>query len=71
MFKKELSLSHKLKFCNSFLSVQSTGVKLRYFKLRLFNPTEVIVSAIMGCKDIRIRKSEFVAKNQFLVLVSF
>ncbi len=35
------------------------------FKLRLFDPTELIV-ATFGCKDIGIRKSEVVAKTQFL-----
>ena len=54
------------------ISLQSDGVNLYYFKLRLSDITEFIVWNIylrystMGYKDIGIRKSEFVAKTQFL-----
>ena len=53
--------------------MQPDGVKLWYFKFRLFNLTEIIVwkfeslrSATLVCNEIGIRKSEFVAKTQFL-----
>jgi len=43
------------------LSLQPYDVILWYLKVKLFDLTECI-----GCKDIGIRKSEFVAKTQFL-----
>ena len=51
------------------ISLQSDSVNLWYLKLRLFNlihNLKYLRSAIFGSKDIGIRKSEFVAKTQFL-----
>ena len=67
---KELSFRHKLKFLNPYIFatrcsrplifqtmnyVRSNSLKLKYYR---FKPS--------GCKDIGIRKCEFVAKTQFL-----
>ena len=54
--------------------MQTDGVDCWYFKLRLSDLTEYIVSNIKGsnlsgCKDKRIRKWAFVAKTQFLCSV--
>ena len=51
-----------------FMSLQLDGVHLLYFKLILFNITEFITwkSKALGCKDIGVRYSGFVAKTQFL-----
>ena len=72
---KELSLCHKLKFSNPNIfatqcrrpqifqtmnSVRSNSVSLKYQR-----PTP------SGCKDIGVRKFEFVAKTQFFCYISF
>ena len=47
--------------------MQPDGVDLWYFKLRIYDLPELIVWNIKGLgKVIGIRKSEFVAKAQFL-----
>ena len=50
--------------------LQPGGVNLGYFKFGLLDLREFIVcnlrSTKSGCKDIKIRKSKFAAKTQFL-----
>ena len=47
--------------------MQPDGGNLWYFKLRLFDLTELIFESLrLGCKDIGFRKSKFVARIQFL-----
>ena len=48
------------------ISSQPDSVILWYFKLRFFDNYQFEISPTLGCKDIKIRKSEFVAKSQFL-----
>ena len=70
LFAKELSLCHKLRFCNPYIfatqcrrplifqtmhSVRSNSLSLKY---QGFSPS--------GCQYIGIRKYEFVTKTQFL-----
>ena len=43
------------------ISLQSDGVNLWYFKLRLFDLTRIHI-----CKDVGIRKSDYVANTRFL-----
>ena len=58
------SLRHRLKFSNP-ISLQSNGLNLWCFKLRLFGLTKIVWN--IGLRhDIGIRESEFVAKTQFL-----
>ena len=49
------------------LCLQHESVNLWYFKLKLFDVTELIFLNIKGLRywDIVVRKSEFVAKAQF------
>ena len=75
MLTKELSLQHKIKYLN-----------LNIFRTRCCKPlifqTQIVLCyrihslkylryATFGCKVIVIRKSEFVAKTQFLCFVTF
>ena len=46
--------------------MQPDGGNLRYFKLRSFDLKEFIVLNIQGCKNLKIKKSEFVVETQFL-----
>ena len=67
---KELNLCHNLKFA-ILISLQSDSVNLWCFKLRFFlsnrlHSLKYLRSMILSCKDIGNRKSEFVAKTQFL-----
>ena len=67
---KELSFCHKLRFSNSynlathsprpliFQTINSVRLKSQNLKYQRFTPSD--------CKDIRVRKCEFVAKTQFL-----
>ena len=50
------------------ISLQPADLYLWYFKRTLTYVTEYLRSTTLGCKDIGIRKSEFVgaAKTQFL-----
>ena len=53
------------------ISLQPYDVNLWYFKLTLFDLTELKIWNIkglttLGCNDIEFRKSEFVATTQFL-----
>ena len=53
------------------LSLHPYGVNFWYFKLRLFNLTVLINFKYLryptfGCKDVDIRKLQFVAKTQLL-----
>ena len=60
----ELTLCHKLKIP---ISLQSDiSVNLSYFKVRLFDHNSQFEITTMGCKDIGIRKLEFVTKTRFL-----
>ena len=67
----------KIRYCEVFAtisnfsiptSLQPDGLNIWYIKLRLFDQTEFIVwinkrFTTFGCKDMQIRKSEFVAKK--------
>ena len=61
MITEELSLCHKLKFSNA--------PNLRYFKLRLLNPTEFIESAVWEivnfkkCALLRFSLQSFYFRN--------
>ena len=54
-------------------SMQPVGVKLWYFKIILFDHIKEFIAwkylryRKMDCKDIRILKSEFVVKTQFII----
>ena len=64
---KELSPCHKLWFSNPYIFGNHSCTNLWYFKLILFDLTEVIVWNVKDSKDKGInRKSEFVTKTQFL-----
>ena len=53
-------------------SLQTYGVYIYHFKLRLFYLTKFIVcNNWVGCKDIGVRKSEFVTKTQFFWIDKF
>ena len=67
---KELSFCHKLWFYNPYIFA-TLWCKLWYYKLRQLDLTEFFClkyqrSTTSGCKDIWIKKWEFVAKTQFL-----
>ena len=69
--KRNLSFCHKLK-CSINPYIFATGwCKLFKFQTRLFewHNLKFYISKVMklDCKDIRIGKSEFVAKAQFLI----
>ena len=69
--KRNLSFCHKLK-CSINPYIFATGLcKLFKFQTRLFERQNLkfYISKVMklDCKDIRIGKSEFVAKAQFLI----
>ena len=59
MGRKELSLCHELKFLNSYIFAA-------WWCKPLIFQSGIIWSTLLGCKDIGIRKSEFVAKAHFL-----
>ncbi len=68
VWPKELSLWNKIKYLNLII-FRTRFVNLLCFKLnRLFDLTEWIISntrsPALGCRDIGIRKSEFVAWSQ-------
>ena len=50
--------------CLMPISLQRDGVNLEFFKLRLFD-----IQNSLGCKDARIRKSDFLAKTRSVPLV--
>ena len=58
---KDFNLSHKLK-----LKPLIFQTKIYLFYLTEFTVLNYLRSKKLGCKDIEIRKSEFVAKTQFL-----
>ena len=65
-----MSLCHILESSNP-KSLKPDGVNLYYFKLRVMwsariQSLKIQRSMTFGCKDIGVRKSEFVAKTQFL-----
>jgi len=55
------------------VSLQPDGLNLQYFEIILFNLKEFIFlnilylrSTTLGCKDVRIKKSEYGVKTKFL-----
>ena len=67
---KELSFCHKLKSSDSNI-FESLGCKTLIFQTQIIlsisiNSLKYLRSTTLGYKDIVIRKSEFVAKIQFL-----
>ena len=42
------------------------GVNLGYFKLRLFDETETIISILKGLHNFGFKKSAFVERTQFV-----
>ena len=46
--------------------IELDGVNLSYSKLLLFDVSSRIQTTTSGCKEIIIRKVEFVASNNFL-----
>ena len=67
---KELSFYHKLKFSNLFIFVtwwrEPYIFQTEIIRSDRIHSLKYLRSMSMGCKDIRIRKSEIVAKTQFL-----
>ena len=61
---KELSLNHKLKFSNPYIVV-TWWTKPLIFQT-WFDLIKFIFIFTLGCKEICIRKSVFVAKTEFL-----
>ena len=68
--RNELSLCHKLKFSNSFIFAISLYKPVIVWTLIIWaygiHSLKYLSITTLGCKDIVIRKSEFVAKSQFL-----
>ena len=67
---KELSLRNKIKYLNLEI-FRTRSCKPLIFQTQIFwsnriHSLKYLRSATFGCKDIVIRKSEFVAKTQFL-----
>jgi len=67
---KELSLCHKLKFSNPYI-YGTWCCRLLIFQTKIIlcnriHSLKYLRSTTLGCRDIRIRKSEFVSKTQFL-----
>ena len=66
---KELSLCHKIQFSNPYI-YGTWWCKLLIFQTKIVwcNKThslKYLRSTVLGCRDIGIRKSEFVSKTQF------
>jgi len=72
IISKELSLYHKLKFCNLYILTTWWCKSLIFQTLVIWSNRINILKYLryqrLSCKDIGIRKSEFVAKTQFLLL---
>ena len=68
--RKELSLCHKLKCCNPYILAICWCKLIKFQTLIIWSniiySLKCLRSTTLGCKDIRIGKSEFVAKTQFL-----
>jgi len=69
-FIKELNLCHKLKFSNPYI-YWTWCCRLLIFQTKIIwcnrtHSLKYLTSTTMGCRDIGIRKSEFVSKTQFL-----
>ena len=70
---KELSLCHKLKFSNPYIH-GTWCCRLLIFQTKIIWCNRIyslkyLRSMTLGCRDIGIRKSEFVSKTQFLSLI--
>ena len=67
---KELSLCHKLKFSNPYIFAILKCISLIFqtqiISSNIIHSLKYLRSTTISCKDIGIRKSEFVAKTQFL-----
>ena len=59
-----MSLRHELWFSNPYISAEPNDVYLRYFKLWFMLEISKVYTS--DCKNIEIRKFEFVTKTQFL-----
>ena len=66
-FKKELSLCHKLKFSNPYIFTTGWRRPLIFQTYIIWSnrihSLKYLRSTTLGCKDIRIRKFEFVLQN--------
>ena len=67
---KELSLCHKLKFSNPYI-YGTWCCRLLIFQTKIIwcnriHSLKFLRSTTLGCRDIGIRKSEFVSKTQFI-----
>ena len=70
LWVKELSLCPKLKFSNPYIF--TTGRRRPLIFQTYINrilSLKYLRSTTLGCKDIRIRKFEFVTKTQFLCIL--
>ena len=65
LLSKELSLWSKLKFFNSYISA-TWWCKLLIFQTLVIYSNLYLRTTTLGCTDIGIWKSEFVATTQFL-----
>ena len=70
---KELSLCHKLWFSNPYIFGFQRRKPLKFQTMTFVRSNNISLKyqrfTTLGSKDIGIRKSEFVAKNQFLYTV--
>ena len=74
-FIKELSLYHKFSCCKTYIfaALWSKPLIFQTYIIwsNIIHSLKYLRSSTLGCNDIEIRKSEFVAKTQFLCKFSF